>query len=326
MNNMWRSVARYARQRLVQIDPLDLDTILHLWYIRLLALTKLGLHQLASAEFEKLGDLNRPEFTAEYHSQLYPGRTGTLIPFELWVLWACLPAWLKYPLMSLERITMLAVFCKKMQFKDKEKATMWKKREMQVYLVLSTQLMEMNDFSTAASTMEMVLNNFATSEDGKQNIDILSGLGRLYLQLGDYFSAEKLYKRIEDQESQDNDPSVKEAILTNKAFLFMADGEWSQAKRLLQQVYDANADNLLVVNNLAVCEVYLGQLSNAIDLLERLTKDNPTSAGTCETVLMNLCTLYELRYDSAVEMKIGVLKQVARWVGDSFHAECIKLQ
>ncbi|KAI7862677.1 hypothetical protein BDF14DRAFT_1876567 [Spinellus fusiger] len=312
MNNMWRSVARYARQRL-------------LWYIRLLALVKLGLHQLASAEFDKLGDLHRPELTAEYHPQLYPGRIGTLVPFELWMLWACLPAWLKYPLLSLERITLLSVDCKKMQSRDPEKQGVWRQREMQVYLVLSTQLMAMQDFSTAASMMEMVLEHFAT-RDGKQNIDILSGLGRLYLQLGDYASAEKMYQRIQEQEKHENDASVQEAILTNKAFLYMADGEWLKAKHLLQQVYEANNDNLLIVSNLAVCEVYLGQLANAIELLEKLTRENPSSAGTCETVLMNLCTLYEVRYDSAVEKKIDVLKQVARWVGDSFNAECIKLQ
>lgn len=54
--------------------------------------------------------------------------------------------------------------------------------------------------------------------------------------------------------------------------------------------------------------------------------NNPTSAGTCETAIINMCTLYELRFEDATEKKIEVMKQVARWAGDSFPADCIKLQ
>lgn len=66
--------------------------------------------------------------------------------------------------------------------------------------------------------------------------------------------------------------------------------------------------------------------AQAIELLSNMTTQNPTSAGTCETAILNICTLYELRYDPATEKKIEIMKQVARWVGDSFQAECIKLQ
>lgn len=110
MSNMWRSVARFARQQLVVNKTMDIERILQLWYLRLLALCKLGLYQLASAELDKLGDLNRPELTYEFHGM---DGSGSLVPFELFILWARLPAWLKHPLISLERLTMLAVQCKK---------------------------------------------------------------------------------------------------------------------------------------------------------------------------------------------------------------------
>lgn len=63
-----------------------------------------------------------------------------------------------------------------------------------------------------------------------------------------------------------------------------------------------------------------------MEYFEKLILDNPTSAGTCETAIMNLCILYELRYEDATEMKIDVMKQVARWAGDSFQGDCIRLQ
>ncbi|CEJ02975.1 hypothetical protein RMCBS344292_16967 [Rhizopus microsporus] len=101
MKNMWRSVAKYARQHIIQSDPSDLKSILELWHMRLLALTKLGLYQLATAELEKLGDLNRPELRD-------PVTKESMVPFALWILWARLPSFLKYPNVTLERLTMLA--------------------------------------------------------------------------------------------------------------------------------------------------------------------------------------------------------------------------
>lgn len=53
---------------------------------------------------------------------------------------------------------------------------------------------------------------------------------------------------------------------------------------------------------------------------------NPTSAGICESIVMNLCTLYELRYEDSTEKKVEIMKQVATWAGDSFQPECFKLQ
>ncbi|CDH51222.1 hypothetical protein RO3G_00406 [Lichtheimia corymbifera JMRC:FSU:9682] len=262
MSNMWRSVARFARQQLVVNKTMDIERILQLWYLRLLALCKLGLYQLASAELDKLGDLNRPD----------PMQKG------------------------------------------------WKQRQVQVYLVLATQFIEINDYASAASTMDMVRKHF----DAENNVDILSALGRLYLQLGDVERAEKMYSEIEQR--QEKTPAIEEMIKVNRAFLCIAKGEWSQAAEILQTVLQANKDNLLAMNNLAVCQVYLGQLGSALDLLSIMTTDNPTSAGTCATALMNICTLFELRYDSATEKKVELMKQVSRWVGDSFQVDCLKLQ
>ncbi|KAG2234640.1 hypothetical protein INT48_003448 [Thamnidium elegans] len=296
MNNMWRSIAKYARQQIVQSDPSQVEDIL-----------KLGLCQLASAEFEKLGDLDRPELCDMHTNQ-------SLVPFELRILWGTLPSYLKYPTLALERITMLAVYCKKMQLKDVDQVSLWQRREVQTYLVLATHWINIRDYSSAAATMQLILTKLP------DHIDVLSSLGRLYLQMGDLNSANRMFDRIQETDA------TAEAIKTNKAFTLMAQGEWLQARDILQQVYEYNKDNLLVMNNLAVCEVYLGNLVKSIEILETLTENNPTSAGTCETAVLNMCTLYELRYEDATEKKIEVMKQVARWAGDSFQADCIKLQ
>lgn len=213
--------------------------------MRLLALTKLGLCQLASAEFEKLGDLDRPELRDPHTNQ-------SLVPFELRILWGTLPSLLKYPSITLERITMLAVYCKKMQKKETKQLDLWKHREIQTYLVLATQWIHMKDYTAAASTMELILTKVP------DDIDILSSLGRLYLQMGDMVSANRMFDRMEEKYGQND--ITEQALKTNKAFVLMAQGDWKSARDILQEVYELNNDNLLVINNLAVCEVYLGNL------------------------------------------------------------------
>ncbi|KAI9314637.1 hypothetical protein BX666DRAFT_1862557 [Dichotomocladium elegans] len=313
MNNQWRAVARYARHQLVhKTNPSDLEQILQFWYLRLLALTKLGLHQLASAELDKLGDLDRPEFTYEFYGA--NENKGSMVPFELYVLYARLPAWLKHPVVSLERLTMLAVRCKKKQ---------WRKREIQVHLVLATHFLDMGDFASAAEVLEMIRRQFDLDDD----LDVLSALGRLHLQLGNISTAENLYTQIEERQPlQNRSACVTETIAINRSFLLIAKGDWVQAAETLQGVLSANKDNLLAMNNLAVCQVYLGQLESAMELLTIMTTENPTSAGTCAAALTNLCTLFELRFDAANEKKVELMRQIARWVGDSFQADCLKLQ
>ncbi|CAO3666713.1 unnamed protein product [Rhizopus stolonifer] len=296
-------VMMYARQQIVQSDGSRVKHILQLWHMRLLALTKLGLHQLATAELEKLGDLDRAELKD-------PVIGESLVPFALWILWARLPSYLKYPRLTLERLTMLAAKCKKMQKND----PVWIHREIQTYLVLATHWIAIHDYSAAASTMELILSK------SPDHIDILSGLGRLYLQMGDIESAERMFRRMEHLVKED------ETIKINEAFTLISKGEWKQARDLLQQAYNSNNENLLVMSNLAACEIYLGNLDKAIGILKNLTVKNPTSAGTCEIALQNLCTLYELRYEDSVEKKVEVMKQVARWAGDSFQPACLKLQ
>ncbi|KAG1055457.1 hypothetical protein G6F46_002014 [Rhizopus delemar] len=303
MNNMWRSVAKYARQQIIQSDGSQVKHILQLWHMRLLALTKLGLYQLATAEFEKLGDLDRLELKD-------PATNESLVPFSLWILWARLPSYLKYPRLTLERLAMLAARCKKHKTDP-----IWAHREIQTYLVLVTHWIAIEDYSAAASTMELILSK------SPDQVDILSGLGRLYLQMGDIDSANRMFERMREFMKEED-----ETVKINKAFTLMSKGEWHQARDLLQQVYESNNENLLVMNNLAACEVYLGNSIKAIEILETLTIKNPTSAGTCEVALMNLCTLYGLRYEDSTEKKVEVMKQVARWAGDSFQPECLKLQ
>ncbi|KAI8093705.1 uncharacterized protein BX664DRAFT_330357 [Halteromyces radiatus] len=304
MNNHWRAVARYARQKLVETSPQDADTILQLWYVRLLALYQLQLYQLASAEFEKLTDLlQQPK--------------DDKVPFDMRVLWAILPFKLQHPLITLERLSTLAIQCQHQQSPQ---------REYQVYLILATKLIQMQDYHAAANTLKAVLRKVMSMDPlSSSRLDLFSSLGRLYLQLGDLITAEQMYKELERIEQPSS--LLQETIKTNKAFLHMAKGEWTLAEQILDQVVQQNNENLTAMNNLAVCLVYTGKLSKAMALLDGMIKQHPVSAGTSPITLMNLCTLYELRFDGAglIGKKVQLTKDISRWVGDSFQPQCVKL-
>lgn len=126
---------------------------LQLWHIRLLALFQLGLYQLASAEFEKLSDVI------------------LTVPFAMQVLWALLPFQLDHPLVTLERLSLLAVRQRGGQ------------RELQVYLIMATRLIEMKETHQATQILKAVLNRLAREKDVACRLDLMTALGRLYLQV-----------------------------------------------------------------------------------------------------------------------------------------------
>lgn len=72
--------------------------------------------------------------------------------------------------------------------------------------------------------------------------------------------------------------------------------------------------------------VYLGELNQAIAVMEDLiSKSEDQAHGLIEKAVFNLCTLYELRSDTAQEKKIWKLQQLHQHVGDAFHVESFKI-
>ncbi|KAI8064563.1 hypothetical protein BC940DRAFT_305391 [Gongronella butleri] len=307
--NHWRGVARYAKQKLLQTPPTDMATILQLWHTRLLALYKLAFYQLAAAEFEKLGDLLSSTALADDDEDL--------VPFEMRVLWALLPNKLQHAVVALERLATLMIQCQRRRHAQ---------RERQVALLLVSQWIHMNDMVAASKTLHEMVQKYTS--DAAPNLDLLSSLGRLYLQLGDLQRAEDMFNKVEQgMDTASNKSWLQENINMNKSMMATARGDWTMSRQILEQLLEQNSNNVVAASNLAVCMLYQGQLTEAIQLLERLIQQHPDKAGTSEICILNLCTLYELRYqgDTTTQKKVDVTKFITRWVGDSFNTQCLKL-
>lgn len=74
-----------------------------------------------------------------------------------------------------------------------------------------------------------------------------------------------------------------------------------------------------------MCELYAGQLNEAIPRLERLMFAYPTSAGTSESLVFNMATLYELRTEGSLQRKQQMMVEVSKSAGDQFNVSMFKI-
>ncbi len=91
-----------------------------------------------------------------------------------------------------------------------------------------------------------------------------------------------------------------------------------------QGVLDLDPNNLVAANNKAICLLYKCELSRAIAVLEELIRKDP-ERNLHETVVFNLCTLYDLKSDTSTDKKRGIMNLVAKFGSDSFDLTVLKL-
>lgn len=76
---------------------------------------------------------------------------------------------------------------------------------------------------------------------------------------------------------------------------------------------------------MAFCLFYSGNLKEAIAFIEKQIHSNPRKVLN-ESLLFNLCTLYELESSKAQQKKANLLLWLNVYTGDGFNETCIQLQ
>ena len=118
----------------------------------------------------------------------------------------------------------------------------------------------------------------------------------------DYDLAEIKFNRAIQSQRKEND---KTNVNTDDNVEFMSN-------QFMNQILYMEGDLLVpCINNFALCALYTCRMRDAVALIESLVKENPTRYMN-HCVVFNLCTLYELGWDTTTsDRKKRILQVVA---------------
>ncbi|KAG5266128.1 hypothetical protein AALO_G00250090 [Alosa alosa] len=311
---------------------------LQLWFVRLALLTKLSLFQNAEMEMEPFGNLDQPDLYYEYYPATYPGRRGSMVPFSMRVLHAELPQYLGKPQESLDRLHRMRTVCQKIsdhleeglaedgsmmsltQENRQASIQLWRSRLCRVMYSIANCLLMMKDYVLAVETYHSIIRY-----EPQQRVQLLSGIGRIFLQIGDIKTAEKYFQEVEKACQAKGEGQMQDtSVLMNRAFVYLSQNNYSEAHTCFAGVLKIDPMNPVANNNAAVCLLYLGRLKESLRQLESLVQQDPT-LYLHESVLFNLTTMYELESSRSTQKKQALLEAVAAREGDSFNTQCLKL-
>lgn len=309
---------------------------LQLWFCRLTLLIKLRYYSLAESELQAFHNLDTPDLYYEYYPGVYPGKKGCMVPFGMRILHAELPHFLGRSHETLDRLYyILAVIQRilrnlednlaedgsavQISVKSRQASMeLWQKREKRVFYLIGNTFYAMKDYEAAISIYDMILKKDVTCKS-----NLLSGIGRIYLQIGNVLKAKECFDQAEVlSNNQDNAVKCRNSI--NRGLEGMCLNNFSEAYQCFKHAVELDSTNSSAVNNMAVCSLYLGKLMDALKSLEVLVHEDP-QRNLHEGVLFNLCTLYELESSRALHKKQALLDLVSRYKGDGFPVACLKM-
>lgn len=168
------------------------------------------------------------------------------------------------------------------------------------------------DYSLADHLMERLTE--MKDIDNNMKRSLYSSWGRIYLQCGDVFGAERKFSEarrvrvtvpnLSREESESRD-------FIDRGLIAVAQNDFKEAYQFFQKSLAIDPTNALVLNNMAVCLLYLGKQKEAISIFEQaITANEQKELG--ESLILNLCTLYELESSNDVSKKLALLKQINR--------------
>ncbi|XP_048701370.2 trafficking protein particle complex subunit 12 isoform X2 [Caretta caretta] len=308
-----------------------------LWFVRLALLVKLNLFQNAEAEFEPFGNLDQPDLYYEYYPHVYPGRKGSMVPFSMRILHAELEQYLGNPQESLDRLHSMKTICTKIlenlaqglaedgrmtnitQENRQASVELWRSRLGRVMYSMANCLLMMKDYVLAVDAYHTVIKYYPEQEP-----QLLSGIGRIFLQIGDIKTAEKYFHDVEKMSQKWDGLQHQIMVLMNRAFLYLGQNNFADAHRAFTEILKIDPANAVANNNAAVCLLYLGKLKDSLRQLEGMVQQDPKHY-LHESVLFNLTTMYELESSRSMQKKQVLLEAVAVKEGDSFNTQCLKL-
>ncbi|KAM3955835.1 trafficking protein particle complex subunit 12 [Aphomia sociella] len=313
---------------------------LQLWLTRFAVMLRIKLHEPLLKEAEPFGDFNKPDMFYQFYPDTYESRTGSLVPFSLRLLIAELPGHVGKPEEAVDRLYAMLDIIQKMlsNLRDgktedgtgtitsdqdrNESIRLWTGRETRVLHSIVNCSIALKDYRQAGKILHS-LQQQATSS--VQRRALCSALCRLWLLAGHIKAAQTFLEQA--REARHNicpTPDVREYV--DLGLIDIAHGKYQEAYTNFARAADQEPTNIMVANNLSVCLLYMGRLKEAIAVLQKAINSDP-ERGLNESLLINLCTLYELESSKTNEKKLNLLNMLCKYKSDTIPnvLECLKL-
>ncbi|XP_059047358.1 trafficking protein particle complex subunit 12-like [Achroia grisella] len=313
---------------------------LQLWLTRFSVMLRIRLNEPLLKEAEPFGDFNKPDMFYQFYPDTYENRTGTLVPFSLRLLIAELPWHTGKPEVSVDRLYAMLDIVQQMlsnlrngktedgtafisSDQDRnESLRLWTGRETRILHSIVNCCIMLKDYRQAAKVL-ISLQQQATSSVQKRAVT--SALCRLWLLAGHVDAA--LVYQGQSREIRHHlcpTPDVREYV--DLGLIDIAYGKYQDAYTNFARAADQEPTNIMVANNISICLLYMGRLKEAIAVLQKAINSDP-ERGLNESLLINLCTLYELESSKTHEKKLHLLNMLCKYKSDTMPnvLECLKL-
>eukprot|EP01133_Synstelium_polycarpum_P007487 gene7487-8759_t len=192
----------------------------------------------------------------------------------------------------------------------------WRLRERRIVFSIVTFLIQKNrDYLLAIKILEDLIL--------QQQADywILSALGRIHLQMGSIAHADSIFKQADKLIPE---PDISVVSNMNKGFLAVATDQYPKAIEHFDKVLKLDPTNIAAANNKSISMLYTCDLSGAVATLEQLMQKEKDKSID-ETLIFNICSLYELSSEKSNEKKKAMMADIAKRAPDHFDFKVFKI-
>ncbi|XP_058096690.1 uncharacterized protein LOC131242206 [Magnolia sinica] len=257
-----------------------------------------------------------PRHRFESYPNLYPNRSGSMLPFALRWLYADLPHRLGNRSESLDRLYRLLAFIRRRKLATEAfQNSVWDKREMFVVNSIVSNHLAYKEFSVCLCLLQDQLRSKPSDPV------LLSKAAYIYMQIGDLEEAKSVFTRIEGLAVEGKE--FQNLVNRNRALVYLVGKDYVSAVREYEECIERDPADVVAFNNKALCLMYLRDLSDSIKVLEGALERVPTAALN-ETVVVNLCSMYELAFVNHSEIKKTLSNWIARVAPDDFNSSCTR--
>ncbi|KAF3783125.1 Trafficking protein particle complex subunit 12 [Nymphaea thermarum] len=201
---------------------------------------------------------------------------------------------------------------------------LWQRRETIVISTIISHHLSQKEFDACIALLHHLL------RQNPSDPVLLAKVGYVQMQLGDLNGATATFAHIESLSKSGSsnqlmdEMKLKNLVNRNRALVYLVAKDYASAIREYEEAIERDPTDMIAINNKALCLMYSRDLSDSIKVLESALERMP-SVALDETVVVNLCSMYELAYVNHSEIKKTLSNWIARVAPDDFDSSCIRM-